>query len=50
MTFEHAKIAGALPHRHRDPFDRMLVAQAKCENLVLVSQDPALKRYDVAML
>lgn len=42
----HALTAGALPTYHRDPFDRMLVAQAIAEGLTLVTRDPAMKRYD----
>ena len=38
---------GALPRIHRDPFDRMLVAQALCEDLQLVSRDPEVARYPV---
>ncbi|MDZ4745734.1 MAG: type II toxin-antitoxin system VapC family toxin [bacterium] len=39
-----------LPWYHRDPFDRMLVAQARANNLVLVSKDTELKRYGVKVL
>jgi len=46
----HAERAGALPPHHRDPFDRMLVAQAQAEHLTLVSRDPAFGAYDVAVL
>jgi PIN domain nuclease of toxin-antitoxin system len=35
---------------HRDPFDRMLVAQAQCENLTLVTRDPEIRKYDVSVL
>ena len=45
----HAAVAGALPALHRDPFDRMLVAQARCEGLTLLSRDPQLRRYDVPL-
>ena len=38
-----------LPLHHRDPFDRMLVAQARVEGLVLLSADVRLKRYDVRL-
>ena len=37
VTLEHAARAGLLPGEHRDPFDRLLIAQALCENLLLVS-------------
>jgi len=35
---------------HRDPFDRMLVAQAQCEAMTLASREPHIQRYDVALL
>jgi len=35
---------------HRDPFDRLLIAQAQCEGLTLVTADPALRHYDVGVL
>ena len=50
IGFEHAIAAGRLPLIHRDPFDRMLVAQAQCENLTLVTRDPRCQRYEVAVL
>jgi PIN domain nuclease of toxin-antitoxin system len=43
----HAFLAGQLPHHHRDPFDRMLVAQAQVESLALISNDQQLNHYDV---
>jgi PIN domain nuclease of toxin-antitoxin system len=46
----HAVAAGRLPLIHRDPFDRMLVAQARCEGLTLVTGDPRCQRYEVAIL
>lgn len=45
----HAAEAGGLPPLHRDPFDRMLVAQARCEGLTLLSRDPQVRRYDVPL-
>jgi len=39
-----------LPLHHRDPFDRVLVAQAQLEDMTLVSADPALASYDVALI
>ena len=50
ITSEHATIVGRLPHLHRDPFDRMLVAQARCEGLTLATRDPQIHRYDVDLL
>ncbi|HEX6388227.1 MAG TPA: type II toxin-antitoxin system VapC family toxin [Solirubrobacteraceae bacterium] len=48
ITAAHATVAAHLPLHHRDPFDRMLVAQAQVERLVLVSKDDVLRRYGVA--
>jgi PIN domain nuclease of toxin-antitoxin system len=50
ITVEHARATRSLPPFHRDPFDRMLVAQAQSEGLSLVSRDPAMRRYQVAVL
>lgn len=50
ITLAHAAAVGALPPHHRDPFDRMLVAQAEVEDAVLVSRDPVIHRYDVATM
>jgi len=41
MTEEHALLAGQLDWSHRDPFDRMLAAQAMSETLTLITRDPA---------
>jgi PIN domain nuclease of toxin-antitoxin system len=46
----HALKAGLLPHHHRDPFDRMLVAQAQLEGLMLLTNDPSLSRYEVSIV
>ncbi len=43
----HASRVAELPHHHRDPFDRLLVAQALCENVPLLSADAALDVYGV---
>ena len=45
MTGAHAVAIASLPPLHRDPFDRMLVAQAMVEGLTLVTADPALAKY-----
>lgn len=50
ITAEHALAVEALPPYHRDPFDRMLVAQARAESLTLVTNDRRLREYDVAIL
>ena len=50
ITFDHAERAGRLPEHHRDPFDRMLVAQAQAERLTIVTRDPAFDAYEVGLL
>lgn len=51
ITMDHAQRAGSLPGPHKDPFDRMLVAQAQAENLVIVSNDDrAFDAYGVVRL
>ena len=50
VTFRHAEIAASLPLIHRDPFDRMLVAQAQAEGLTLVTDDSQIARYDVSLM
>ena len=50
VTFEHAELAGRLPMHHRDPFDRMLVAQAQVEDLVLATRDRNMARYGVEVM
>ena len=47
ISAAHAQMAGGLPVHHRDPFDRMLVAQAQAEELRVVSRDPVFGLYDV---
>lgn len=46
----HAELVRALAPHHRDPFDRMLISQSLVEGLSLVSCDPAMKAYEVALL
>jgi PIN domain nuclease of toxin-antitoxin system len=50
VTWAHAVRATSLPPLHKDPFDRMLVAQALEEGLVLVTRDPLVRQYQVATL
>jgi len=50
VTVAHAIAAGRLPRHHRDPFDRMLVAQAAMESLTLVTSDAILKAYQVPVI
>jgi len=50
LEWEHARVAGSLPLHHRDPFDRMLVAQAIVERLTIVTRDDAISRYGVPII
>lgn len=50
ITASHALQVAALPLHHRDPFDRMLIAQAQVEDLTLVSSDSAFSQYEVPLL
>ena len=50
ISTRHALAAGALPLHHSDPFDRMLIAQAQCEDLVLATVDSAISPHDVRTL
>ncbi|GAA3283121.1 type II toxin-antitoxin system VapC family toxin [Dactylosporangium vinaceum] len=50
ISSSHAIAAGRLPPIHRDPFDRMLIAQAQLEGLTLVTRDTHIQKYDVALL
>ena len=49
ISLDHALAVHDLPDHHRDPFDRLLVAQALAEGLTLVSGDPVLAAYDVEL-
>ena len=50
VTVDHALRMASLPLHHQDPFDRLLVAQAQVEGLTLVSADPNVLAYDVAVM
>ena len=50
VTAAHGLLAGELPRHHNDPFDRMLVAQARSEGLTIVTADPRIAAYDVPVL
>ena len=50
VTFRHASRVGTLAPHHRDPFDRLLVAQADVESLTLVTRDPAFAPYGIEVL
>ena len=47
IGFRHAQRVTALPPHHRDPFDRLLIAQAEVEGLTLVTRDPVFERYAI---
>ena len=46
----HATSVASLPFHHKDPFDRLLIAQAKVENLPILTPDTAFKKYDVEVV
>jgi PIN domain nuclease of toxin-antitoxin system len=50
VTIAHARLAGSLPGVHRDPFDRMLAAQAQIENVPLVTADPVFRTFGTRVL
>ncbi|WP_409471609.1 type II toxin-antitoxin system VapC family toxin [Streptomyces sp. HC307] len=50
ITLQHAAHTAHLPWHHRDPFDRMLVAQAQLEGLTLITRDTWIQKYDVPLL
>lgn len=50
ITVEHAEAVAALPLHHRDPFDRLLIAQAQLEGLTIVTRDAEFAQYDVSLL
>ncbi len=50
IRISHLNVYRTLPMHHRDPFDRMLVAQARAEALTLISRDPEIAKYDVEIL
>lgn len=47
ITVAHAAVVASLPFHHRDPFDRLLVAQSMTENVPLVSSDSVVDAYGV---
>lgn len=50
IRLEHVLAVRDLPLHHRDPFDRMLIAQAQVENLTLVTRDPRILKYNLQVL
>lgn len=47
ITLYHGEAAGGLPDHHKDPFDRMLIAQAQAEGLTILTVDEKIRRYGV---
>ena len=50
ITVEHALAAAGLPEIHRDPFDRIMIAQAHIEGLTLVTRDPEIQKYSIPLM
>ena len=50
ITIQHSLEVGKLPLYHRDPFDRVLIAQARVENMILITCDSYMKQYDVNVI
>jgi PIN domain nuclease of toxin-antitoxin system len=50
LLLEHIQQLRKLPMHHRDPFDRMLVAQAQCDQLLLVTRDEEIRKYGLSVL
>jgi PIN domain nuclease of toxin-antitoxin system len=50
ITPVHSLMAGELPRHHRDPFDRMLIARARMENMTLLTADRTFQKYQVEMI
>jgi PIN domain nuclease of toxin-antitoxin system len=50
ISVVHGEATASLPMLHRDPFDRLLIAQARVEKLVLVTRDETIQKYDVQTL
>jgi PIN domain nuclease of toxin-antitoxin system len=50
VTYDHALEVRHLPPLHRDPFDRLLIAQARHERLILLTRDPDIRRYPIDSL
>lgn len=50
ISIEHARRAGLIPGEHRDPFDRMLIAQSQIEGLTLVSNEVLFDRFGIRRL
>lgn len=50
INCDHAQLAGRLPYIHKDPFDRILIAQAIIEKFTLITRDRIIAKYDVTVM
>lgn len=50
VTMTHAQVSADLPMIHSDPFDRMIIAQARSDDLVLISADRHIRRYNIKVI
>lgn len=50
ITLFHGEQAGSLPEIHKDPFDRMLIAQAQAEGLIVVTADRVFRQYNIRLM
>lgn len=50
ITFEHTKIIVNMPFHHKDPFDRLLIAQAQCEKMALIGKDSKFSPYGIEVI
>ncbi len=50
ISIRHGLVAGKLPRHHDDPFDRMLIAQAKTDQLTIITHDARMEQYGVSIL
>ena len=50
ITLSHAAYTGKLPQIHKDPFDRILIAQSVVEEMPLISRDGTMRKYDVEVV
>jgi PIN domain nuclease of toxin-antitoxin system len=46
----HALHVYNLPHNHRDPFDRMIIAQAQVEDIPILTMDPQIEKYEIKVI
>ncbi len=49
ISLYHGQLAGSLPALHRDPFDRMLIAQSQAEGLILITSDDNIRQYNLRL-